>query len=201
MGGYFYMGGALKKTMHTAVTLEDNVDLMICVNSLVPLDAPSLQVAKLMRRGMSNEKSSIAQIVNDGLLAELIQTSRSMNHSRLELVISHYEHMYTNTSIILIESDPREPEMHLANTFICALRSHFAEQAFQQTRQMLRSRKPRLSAKLARHGANANYPFPDDSKRYLYAPAKPTSRLGRAKATLLKVMEDRGAVMVTAHHG
>jgi NTE family protein len=66
--------------------------------------------------------------------------------------MKHYERAYPDTDIILIEPDHRDPELYLANTFSYAQRRHLAEHAYQQTRQMLRSRKTGLSAKLARHG-------------------------------------------------
>jgi NTE family protein len=196
----YYVDGALKKTMHASVALEDGVDLMICLNPLVPFDATSPQVAKVMQRDLPTHKREIPRIVDGGLPAVLSQTFRSMIHSRLELGMKHYAHSYPHTDIILIEPDHRDPELYLANTFSYAQRRHLAEHAYQQTRQMLRSRKTGLSAKLARHGISLNHDVLDDPKRHLSAPAKSPTRLGRAIAMLQEVMDDLDDAVKTAAH-
>jgi predicted acylesterase/phospholipase RssA len=195
----YYVDGALKKTMHASVALDDGVDLLICLNPLVPFDASSPQVAKVMQRGLPPEKRNIPRIVDGGLPAVLSQTFRSMIHSRMELGMKHYEHAYPNTDIILIEPDHRDPELYLANTFSYAQRRHLAEHAYQQTRQMLRSRKTGLSAKLARHGIRLNHDVLDDMHRHLSSPKKALTRVGRAIATLQEVMDDLGDVVATAN--
>lgn len=195
----YYVDGALKKTMHASVALDDGVDLMICLNPLVPFNATSPQVAKVMQRGLSSEKRRIPRIADGGLTSVLSQTFRSMIHSRMELGMKHYEHTYPDTDIVLIEPDHRDPELYLANTFSYAQRRQLAEHAYQQTRQMLRSRKTGLSAKLARHGISLNHAVLDDPKRHLSAPAKAPTRLGRAIATLQEVMDDLGDVVEAAN--
>jgi predicted acylesterase/phospholipase RssA len=194
----YYVDGALKKTMHASVALDDGVDLMICLNPLVPFDATSPQVAKVMQRGIPPEKRKIPRIVDGGLPAVLSQTFRSMIHSRMELGMKHYTHAYPHTDIVLIEPDHRDPELYLANTFSYAQRRHLAEHAYQQTRQMLRSRKTGLGAKLARHGISLNHEVLDDPKRHLSAPPRPITRIGRAIATLQEVMDDLGDAVGSA---
>jgi NTE family protein len=178
--------------MHASVALDEGVDLMICLNPLVPFDATAPQLGKVMQRGMPPEKRSIPRIVDGGLPAVLSQTFRSMIHSRMELGMKHYEHAYPDSDILWIEPDHRDPELYLANTFSYAQRRHLAEHAYQQTRQMLRSRKTGLSAKLARHGISLNHANLDDPKRHLCVPRKPPTELGRAIATLQEVMDDLG---------
>lgn len=194
----YYVDGALKKTMHASVALDDGVDLMICLNPLVPFDATSPQVAKVMQRDLPSAKRRIPRIADGGLTSVLSQTFRSMIHSRMELGMKHYERIYPETDIVLIEPDHRDPELYLANTFSYAQRRQLAEHAYQQTRQMLRSRKTGLSVKLARHGISLNHAVLDDHKRHLSAPAKAPTRLGRAIATLQEVMDDLGDVVTRA---
>jgi NTE family protein len=188
----YFVDGALKKTMHASVALDEGVDLMICLNPLVPFDATAPQFEKVMQRDVAPEKRSIPRIVDGGLPAVLSQTFRSMIHSRMELGMKHYAHAYPNTDIVWIEPDHRDPELYLANTFSYAQRRHLAEHAYQQTRHMLRSRKTGLSAKLARHGISLNHANLDDPKRHLCLPSKPPTELGRAIATLQEVMDDLG---------
>ncbi len=197
--GQCFVDGALKKTLHASVALEDDgVDLLICLNPLVPFDATAPAISKVMQRGLPSEKRTIPRIVDGGLPAVLSQTFRSMIHSRMELGMKHYGHAYPNTDIVLIEPDHRDPELFLANTFSYAQRRHLAEHAYQQTRQLLRSRKTGLSAKLARHGVSLNHAALDDHKRHLSAPAKAPTRVGRAIATLQEVMDDLADTVATS---
>lgn len=196
----YYVDGALIKTMHASVALEEGVDLMLCLNPLVPFDATAPRVAKVMRRGLPSEKQHIPRIVDGGLPAVLSQTFRSMIHSRLVLGLKQYERLYPKTDIILIEPDHRDPELYLANTFSYAQRRHLAEHAYQQTRQMLRSRKTGLSATLWRHGITLHHEALDDPKRHLSKPTKASTRVGRAIASLQEIMDDLGHVVRSAAH-
>ncbi len=198
--GKHFVDGALKKTMHASVALDDGVDLMLCLNPLVPFDATAPQYAKVMQRGLPAERRAIPRIVDGGLPAVLSQTFRSMIHSRMALGLKHYERAYPNTDIILIEPDHRDPELYLANTFSYSQRRHLAEHAYQQTRQMLRSRKTGLSAKLRQHGITLNHEVLDDPRRHLSAPPKSATRIGQAIATLQEVMDDLGHTIATPRH-
>lgn len=195
-----FVDGALKKTMHASVALDDDVDLMLCLNPLVPFDATAPQFAKVMQRGLPAERRAIPRIVDGGLPAVLSQTFRSMIHSRMALGMKHYERAYPNTDIILIEPDHRDPELYLANTFSYAQRRHLAEHAYQQTRQMLRSRKTGLSTKLGHHGITLKHEVLDDPRRHLSAPPKSATRIGQAIATLQEVMDDLGHTIATPRH-
>ena len=188
----YYVDGALKKTLHASVALEHGVDLMLCLNPLVPFDATVPASPRVMQRGLAPGLRAIPRIVDGGLPAVLSQTFRSMIHSRLELGMKHYEHVYPQTDILLIEPDHRDPELYLANTFSYAQRRHLAEHAYQQTRRLLRSRKTSLSLKLGRHGITLNHEALNNPRAHLCAPAKPPTRLGQAIATLQELMEDVG---------
>jgi NTE family protein len=193
-----YVDGALKKTLHATVALEEGVDLLLCLNPLVPFDA-TRAMPSVMQRGLPPQKQRIPSIVDGGLPGVLSQTFRSMIHSRMELGMKHYERTYPDTEIILIEPDHRDPEMYLANTFSYSQRRALAEHAYQQTRSMLRSRKTSLAAKLGKHGITINSDVLNDPKRQLVQPVPPTSRLGRAIVNLQEVMDDlESALPITA---
>ena len=189
---HYFVDGALKKTMHASVALDDGVDLMLCLNPLVPFNSTEPAAAKVMQRGLSAEKRSIPRIIDGGLPAVLSQTFRSMIHSRMELGMKHYERAYPKTDIVLIEPDHRDPEFYLANTFSYGQRRQLAEHAYQQTRAMLRSRRTSLSAKFARHGISLRNNVLDDPRRHLVESPKPPTRIGRAIASLQEVMDDLG---------
>jgi NTE family protein len=194
----YYVDGALKKTLHATVALEEGVDLLLCLNPLVPFDATASNpkataihaMPSVMQRGLPSERQRIPSIVDGGLPGVLSQTFRSMIHSRMELGMKHYKRTYPGTDIILIEPDHRDPEMYLANTFSYSQRRALAEHAYQQTRSMLRSNKTTLSRKLGKHGITLNSEVLSDPKRQLVQPPAPTTRLGRAIVTLQEVMND-----------
>jgi NTE family protein len=186
----YFVDGALKKTLHASVALEEGVDLLICLNPLVPFDATAATWQPVMRRGLPKERQSIPRIVDGGLPAVLSQTFRSMIHSRIELGMKNYERNYPNTDIVLFEPDHRDPELYLANTFSYGQRRAIAEHAYQQTRRMLRSSKTSLQPKLERHGIRLNMQVLDDPRRHLLAPSAPKSRFGQAIASLEEVLSD-----------
>ncbi|HSV54895.1 MAG TPA: patatin-like phospholipase family protein [Burkholderiaceae bacterium] len=192
---HYFVDGALKKTMHASVALDEGIDLMLCLNPLVPFNSTEPLASKVMQRGLPTERRRIPRIVDGGLPAVLSQTFRSMIHSRMELGMKHYERAYPETDIVLIEPDHRDPELYLANTFSYGQRRQLAEHAYQQTRVMLRSRRSALSHKLARHGITLNAAVLDDARRHLVQPPKVPTRVGRAIASLQEVIEDLGHTM------
>jgi NTE family protein len=197
IGEHYYVDGALKKTMHASVALEDGVDLLLCLNPLVPFNSGAPE-HRVMRGGLPAEKRAIPRIADGGLPAVLSQTFRSMIHSRMELGMKHYERAYPGTDIVLIEPDHRDPELYVANTFSYRQRRQLAEHAYQQTRTMLRSRRGVLAAKFARHGISLRDEVLDDTRRHLVDPAKPSTRIGRAVMALEETLEDLGCALQPA---
>ena len=198
--GAYYVDGALKKTMHASVALDEGVDLLLCLNPLVPFDATAPQLAPDQGADPLFDKRKIPRIVDGGLPSVLSQTFRSMIHSRLELGIKGYERAYPDTDIVLIEPNHRDPELYLANTFSYSQRRHLAEHAYQQTRALLRSNKSGLTDKLHRHGIRLNHVLLNNPRRHL-APALPApTPLGRALARLHDVMDDLDQALEPSLH-
>ena len=195
----YFVDGALKKTMHAGVALDEGLDLMFCLNPLVPFDAtrpqPLSQKLSQLPCNKTVVEKRVPRIIDGGLPAVMSQTFKAMIHSRLELGMKHYEHSYPDTDIVLLEPDHRDTAMFLANTFSYRHRRQMAEHAYQSTRHMLRSRKSTLSAQLARHGITFNMALLDDPKRQLVAPLPAATRLGRALASLEEIMDDLNLVV------
>jgi NTE family protein len=191
----YFVDGALKKTMHASVALDDGVDLMLCLNPLVPFNSTEPAVGKVMQRGLARAQRSIPRISEGGLPAVLSQTFRSMIHSRMELGMKHYARAYPKTDIVLVEPDHRDAQLYLANTFSYGERRRLAEHAYQQTRALLRSRRTSLAATLARHGISLRADVLDDVRRHLIAPRKPPTRIGAAIASLQEIVDDLGHVL------
>jgi poly(hydroxyalkanoate) granule-associated protein len=49
----YYVDGALKKTLHASVAMDQGVDLMLCLNPLVPFDATHPSTPRVMQRGLA----------------------------------------------------------------------------------------------------------------------------------------------------
>jgi NTE family protein len=186
----YFVDGALKKTMHASVALDDGVDLMLCLNPLVPFNSTERAAGKVMERGLSRAQRSIPRIAEGGLPAVLSQTFRSMIHSRMELGMKHYARAYPKTDIVLVEPDHRDPQFYLANTFSYGERRRLAEHAYQQTRALLRSRRTSLAKTLSQHGISLRADVLDDVRRHLVAPRKPPTRIGAAIASLQEIVDD-----------
>ncbi len=140
--GRWYVDGALKKTLHARVLLDMGLDLLLCVNPLVPFMA-----------GAGNAAGRhIPQLMHGGLPMVLSQTFRSFIHSRLELGMQGYARSHPGTDILLFEPDPHDPELFLANTFDYSQRRQLAEHAYQHTRAQLLAQQHRLGPVLARRG-------------------------------------------------
>ena len=187
--GHAYVDGALKKTLHASVLLDEGLDLLICLNPLVPFDASRAP----RHRVLSSGEERIPRLADGGLPVVLSQTFRTMIHSRLELGMKGYERSHPNTTIVLFEPDHRDPEMFLANTFSYSQRRALAEHAYQQTRHMLRARRGVLAAQLAPHGVRLDAEALDDADRRLLGPPAAVTvlnRFGRALRRLEATLND-----------
>jgi len=170
--GKHYVDGALKKTLHATVALDEGMDLLLCLNPLVPFHAdPKARPGK-----------RIPALVEGGLPAVMSQTFRSMIHSRLALGLKHYERTYPDTDIVLIEPDQRDAELFFANTFSYRQRRELAEHAYQLTRQMLRERQSELGPLLQRHGVQIDLDALNDGRRRLLQPSTRTPEAPPARA-------------------
>jgi len=186
--GHHYVDGALKKTLHASVLLDEDVDLLICLNPLVPFNAKEAPPHRVLAGG-----GRIPKLVDGGLPVVLSQTFRTMIHSRLQLGMKGYERSHPDTTIVLFEPDQHDAEMFLANTFSYSQRRQLAEHAYQQTRRMLRERRVGLGAQLARHGVTIRHCVLDDASRTLVSKRTPSfarSRSGRALQRLEQVLNE-----------
>ena len=180
--------GALKKTLHASVLLDEGLDLLICLNPLVPFDATRAKQHKILGSG----EERIPKLIDGGLPVVLSQTFRSLIHSRLELGLKGYGVSHPATDILLFEPDHRDPEMFLANTFSVSQRRMLAEHAYRRTRELLRSRRSTFAAQLAPHGVTLNEAALDDDSRRLVSSVRhlPGTRSARALKRLDAVLCD-----------
>jgi NTE family protein len=163
INGHHYVDGVLKKTLHASVLLEQGLDLLICLNPLVPYNATQEPQHRVLSKGSGR----IPKLIDAGLPVVLSQTFRTLVHSRLDIGLKGYAQAYPDTTIVLFEPDHRDPQLFLANTFSYTQRRALAEHAYQQTRQQLRQRRATLAPLLAHHGIALNPQVLDDPHRYL----------------------------------
>jgi predicted acylesterase/phospholipase RssA len=190
INGRWYADGALKKTLHARVLLDLGLDLLICLNPLVPFDASHPHG----HRVLGNPEPAIPRLVEGGLPVVMSQTFRSLIHSRLELGLKGYDHSHPGTDILLFEPDHRDPTMFLANTFGYRQRRALAEHAYERTRADLRERRLALNRQLGRHGLALDAAVLADRPRRLLSPRAPGNRAARALQRLdgvLDQLEDR----------
>ena len=197
IGGRDYVDGALKKTLHATVLLEAGLDLVLCVNPLVPFDASRAQATP------ASSADHIPALASGGLPVVLSQVFRSLIHSRLALGMKGYERAYPNADVVLFEPAQDDVRLFTANLFSYRQRRALAEHAYQRTRADLRRRAPQLAPLLKRHGITLNLQVLADDSRVLLPAATPSrTRFGRALQRLdqtLQALESRHPARADAH--
>lgn len=140
--GRFYVDGALKRTLHASVALQEGARLLICINPLVAFNA---------NLAPPNE-TRYAALVEGGLPVVLTQTFYALIHSRMKVGMAHYQTQYPDRDVLLFEPNSGDAEMFLSNAFSFANRARVCEHAYRTTRQDLLDRQEVLLPMLARHG-------------------------------------------------
>ncbi len=158
--GRYYVDGVLLKTLHASVALESGVDLLLCLNPIVPVDTADAVRAGIMRRG---------HLVDRGLPGVLSQTFRTLVHSRLTVGMASYEPRYPDRDVVLIEPARDDYRMFFTNIFSFTNRRTICEHAYASTLRQLRERRDTLRPMLARHGIRLRDDVLDEPGRSLVA--------------------------------
>jgi predicted acylesterase/phospholipase RssA len=145
--GEQYVDGALNKTLHASVALDQRIDLLLCVNPLVPFDA----TAASRRRRLTVEK-----LDHGGLPLVLAQTFRAIIHSRMKVGMEKYRRQYPRADILLFEPDREDADMFFANIFSYTHRVRLCAMAYHNTRSRLLAQRDALAPLLAKHGIGLN---------------------------------------------
>jgi len=170
IGGHHFVDGALRKTMHASIALEEGVDLLFCVNPLVPFNA-SIQ-------------TGARQLVNGGLLDVMSQTLRAILHSRLETGLAGYRISHPGVDLVLLQPSPDDAEMFFTSIFSYNNRRRMCERAYQNTRLMLWQQRAALAPKLARHGMRLKESVLSDTSMSLVNQLPPRTALTRLELAL-----------------
>jgi NTE family protein len=157
--GEHYVDGALNKTLHASVALEQGVDLLLCVNPLVPFDAS--------RARPRHGRLTVDKLNQGGLPLVLSQTFRAIIHSRMRVGMEKYHRQYPNADVVLFEPDREDADMFFANIFSYKQRKHLCAAAFRKTRHNLLARAQELAPRLAKHGVALRRDRLDDTHRHV----------------------------------
>ena len=141
--GEHFVDGALNKTLHASVALDEGVQLLLCVNPLVPFDASAAA------RG---QHLTVDKLNQGGLPLVLSQTFRAIIHSRMVVGMEKYARQYPGADVLLFEPARADAEMFFASIFSYSQRRRLCALAFDTTRQNLCAREAQIAAILARHG-------------------------------------------------
>jgi predicted acylesterase/phospholipase RssA len=143
--GRYFVDGALRKTLHASIAMEQGIDLMLCLNPLVPYDSRPTHRAR-------DREHRLGKLVEGGLPVVLAQTFRSIIHSRLDAGMERYKTAYPDTDIVLFEPNRSDADMFFTNLFSYGSRRRLCEHAYQKTRHELWARRHELGPRLAAHG-------------------------------------------------
>ena len=158
--GEHYVDGALNKTLHASVALDEGVTMLICINPLVPFDASSAS-----RRS----RLTVEKLNQGGLPLVLAQTFRAIIHSRMKVGMEKYRRQYPHADILLFEPDREDADMFFAHIFSYAHRKRLCEAAYHKTRHSLLSRRDTLEPQLAKRGVRLNLPHLNETHRSMHA--------------------------------
>ena len=161
--GEYYIDGVARRTMHASQPLSAGVDLLFCINPIVPIDLHARGQGPPLKRSL----------VDYGLPALLSQTFRTIIHSRLRAGFRDYAHTFPDADLILIEPDPSDHSMFFTNILSFSNRRDVCEHGYQSARLFLRREAERLGPILARHGLRLRSGVLRDPTRVLFPEDRP----------------------------
>ncbi|MGA2706836.1 MAG: patatin-like phospholipase family protein [Steroidobacteraceae bacterium] len=177
--GQQFVDGALIRTMHASLALEDKCDFVICINPLVPFDASHPRAQRPIN------------LVDEGLPAILGQTFRALIYSRMKIGMSTYGARFPTADTLLLEPDRHDERLFFANVFRYAERIRLADHAYQRTRRDLLAQADQLAPLLERRGLQLNIGVLRDRNRSLPRAAPKASPRVRQTARRLDLALER----------
>ncbi len=143
INGRFFVDGALRRTLHASVALDEGVDMMIGINPLVPFDVDAKH---------QDTQAPIQQLIAGGLPLIMSQTFRALIQSRMEASFKKYYRSHPIADLLLVEPDRGDEEIFFTNIFSYASRKALCEHAYQATRQDLYARRHEIGPMLEKRG-------------------------------------------------
>ncbi|MEB2350489.1 MAG: patatin-like phospholipase family protein [Burkholderiaceae bacterium] len=141
IGTRHYLDGALNKTVHASVALDDGVGLVLCVNPLVPYQGMQAGARRVSRSGISTV---------------MAQTIRTAIRSRMSVGLAKYRVTHPGSDVVLFEPRRDDADTFFTNIFSLSSRRRLCEHAYTATRADLLARHAQLDPVLRRHGLSIN---------------------------------------------
>lgn len=160
--GEHYVDGALNKTLHASLALDQGAGLLFCVNPLVPYDG-SADALRHARRA----RLTVDKLNQGGLPLVLSQTFRAIIHSRMKAGMEKYRTQYPRARIVLLEPDREDAQMFFANIFGYRQRKRICALAYAKTRRNLLARAEELAPVFAAHGISLRLDRLADAGRHV----------------------------------
>jgi NTE family protein len=191
--GRWYVDGALRRTLHASVALDEGVDLVIGINPLVPFDA-----ALARENGRKIPNSLIA----GGLPAVLSQSLRAMLQSRMQVGLAKYSSTYVEADMVVLEPEADDVDMFFTNVFSFASRQTLGAHAFDTTMADLRARREEIGEVLQRNGLRLRDEVLDDPDLTLWRSLGiKAPRHTSTTAQLRRALDDLGHVLGSRAEG
>ena len=184
--GKHYVDGALRRTLHASVAMDEGVDLVLGLNPLVPFDAS---------RAAANGKRVPVTLAEQGLPSVLSQTFRTLLKSRMQVGLDKYQAQYEHTDLVLFEPNGDDAEMFFTNIFSFQSRQRLTEHAYQSTLADLRENRAELEPKLARVGIRLREDVLNDRHRTLRSGLSGSPRFNKPAARLRRALDDLEAAV------
>ncbi len=176
-----FVDGALRRTMHASVALEQDIDLLIGINPLVPFDATQARAAG----------RPPASLIEGGLPAVLSQTFRTLLQSRMQVGIAKYAQQYDDVDKLYLEPNANDAEMFFTSAFSYKARANICDHAYRATLNDLRARSEILGPLLARHGLRLRSEVISDPERTMLDGMAPERRrASNTTARLRRALDD-----------
>jgi len=182
--GRSFVDGALRRTMHASVVLDQDIDLLIGVNPLVPFHAQGDD------EGLEAGASHSGRLARGGLPAVLSQTFRTLLQSRMQVGLAKYATQYPNIDQLIFEPNPRDGEMFFTNAFSFSARARIAQMGYRNTLADLRRRADTLRPMLEAHGLSLLDDVLNDRHRSILDGLPPATRDSDATARLRRALDE-----------
>jgi NTE family protein len=156
--GKVCVDGVLLKTLHASVALNHGVDLLLCVNPLVPMNTGSEDAREALGR---------RAVQRGGLPALLSQSFRILIHSRVSLGMERAAQTFPGTDLVLFEPEPTEHRL-FTNLFRFHSRRKVCEIGYEQTRKDLWNRREALVPLFKKHGLSLRLDLLTDPARSVW---------------------------------
>jgi NTE family protein len=175
-----YVDGAIKRTLHASIALDEGAKLVIGINPIVPFNADNAN-RKAKWAGKHRKERAL---VDGGLPTVLSQTFRALIHSRMAVGLEKYKTQYPDADVIIFEPRSDDAEVFYTNVFSYADRNRVCEYAYQRTRKDLWRRREELAPILAKHGVKLNLEVLADENRRLDVSLRPKGVLAQRQTKL-----------------